>query len=161
MHKFKVSEIVDLELAGAQTPDRLLGILHGTEPGPLFVGDSIKAWSVCGTLGSGTRFYPYYMSWLFEAHSLWCDGLLSLDRRRELVLPQLNVPGFVKGLNLLRSVLGGRWSGGEGEGGWTVLICKINKNREKTNKQTNTCSSPINCLSIYGWISFICWTLAW
>lgn len=55
--------------------------------------------------------------------------------------------------NLWEFTDSGTPSGGVGEKGregelW--LIYNINENREKTNKQTNTCSSPVNCLSIYG-----------
>lgn len=61
------------------------------------------------------------MSWLFETHSLWRDALLSLDAgRRSLVLPQLEMPGFV---NSPRKALlslewrEGRKELGEGKGG--------------------------------------------
>ena len=54
------------------------------------------------------------MSWLSEAHSWWWDALLSLNAggMQGLVLPQLNVPGFVdsplEALPFLRSEWEGR-----------------------------------------------------
>ena len=53
------------------------------------------------------------MNWLFGAHSLWGDTLLSLDTgERGLILPQLSIPDFIdsptEALPLLRSESGGK-----------------------------------------------------
>lgn len=54
----------------SRTLDRQLGILHGTESGPLHVGDSFVTWSVFENPENGTRIYHYFMNWIFEAHSI-------------------------------------------------------------------------------------------
>lgn len=75
------------------------------------MGDSYATWPVCEAPGSGMRTYFWCMSWLFGAQSLWWDGLISLDAGRwrgggSLVLPELDVPGFInfpwEGLPFLR-----------------------------------------------------------
>lgn len=53
--------------------------LHGIEHGPLHIGNSFVALSVCRTHGNGTRIYPYCMSWLIASHSIWWAILLNLD----------------------------------------------------------------------------------
>lgn len=57
--------------------------LHGIEHGPLHIGNSFVAWSVCRTNGNRTRIYPYCMSWLIESHSIWWDMLLNLDVEKD------------------------------------------------------------------------------
>ena len=53
------------------------------------------AWSICRTPGSRAKIYPWCMSWVFGAHSLWWDTLLSLDAAESgLALPQLGMPGL-------------------------------------------------------------------
>ena len=50
------------------------------------------AGAVCRATGSGTKIYSCCLNWLFGAHSLWRDILLSLDIvGRALVLPQSDV----------------------------------------------------------------------
>lgn len=44
----------------------------------------------------GARIYSQCLNWLFVAHFLWRDTLLSLDTvGRDLILPQSDVPDFV------------------------------------------------------------------
>lgn len=60
------------------------------------MSDSCVTWAVCGATSNGIKIYPYYKNWLFEAHSLWRDTLLSLDTGgRSLVLPQSDVTDSV------------------------------------------------------------------
>ena len=101
------------------------------------MGDSCVAGAVCGATGSGARIYPYCLYWLFGAHSLWRDTLLSLDiEGRTLVLPQSDIQYFVdspwEALPSWRRGWGvrGKESGGDrkrgGSGNWD-LVCKIKK----------------------------------
>ena len=73
------TETADLSLVETHRLDCQLGSLHGTEQGPLHVSNSCMAWAVRGAPSSGTRIYPWCVNWLFGAHSLWWDALLSLD----------------------------------------------------------------------------------
>ena len=66
-----------------------------TKLGPLNVDDSCVAWAVCGVTGSGTSIYPQYMNWLFGAHSLWRDTLLSPDGGEGLGPASSDVTDFV------------------------------------------------------------------
>lgn len=105
---------------------------------PLHVGHSCVAWSVWGASGCGTRIYPWCTSWLFGAHSLGWNALLSLDiAGRDLVLPQLTLPGFSgspwEAIPFLRSERGvgglGRKKVGkqeEGKEGEVWFVCKMN-----------------------------------
>lgn len=52
-----------------------------------------------GIAGSGTRTYPRYMNWVFGAHFLWCNTLLSIEAvGRDLILPQVCMPDHVDSL---------------------------------------------------------------
>lgn len=75
----------------------------------------------------------------FESQFLWLNALLSLDAvRRDLVLTQINEPGFVdssswEALFFLRGGCGVRWgevgnSGRRGMERELWLVCKIHKN---------------------------------
>lgn len=94
----------------------------------------------CGTLSSGTRIFPWCMSWVFETYSLCWDALFRFDAEgRDLVLNQVDMPCFVDYHKRLYPIWmvtkkelmwgrKGRWAkgtGGKGEGKlW--LIPKIN-----------------------------------
>lgn len=61
------------------TLDQRLGTLHGTKVGPLHVCDSCAAWPFRVARDSGTRMYPWCLSCLSGAHSLWWYDFFSLD----------------------------------------------------------------------------------
>ena len=66
-------------------------------PGPVHMDNSCLAF-IClrGTLDSGTGIYPWCVSWLFGANSLWWDTLLRLDAMvRVFVLSQLDMSDIV------------------------------------------------------------------
>ena len=68
----------------------------------LWLGQSL------GATGSRTRIYLQCKNWLFGAHVIWRDTLLSLDAEgRDLVLPQVDIANFVdsswEALSFLRS----------------------------------------------------------
>lgn len=67
----------------------------------------------------GARIYSQCLNWLFVAHFLWRDTLLSLDTvGRALVLPQSNVLDFVDSpWEVLSSLRSGWESGVAGTGG--------------------------------------------